>query len=353
MGVAKQRIDEAYLHQFTPLNTLSPQLLDEAVQHSTIERHPPGRRIFQQGAPCQHTLFLLSGQLALMSEGSPVRTLKADSREASRPIDEYCPRRCTALASTSVTLLSIDSARLEELLQRNEGGGVRPAAAATDAERQDQLQGALTAPLFSRLPKPHLQVLKKRLTAMNVNGGDIIIREGDCGEYYYLIVAGRCRVTRQPGRSSRQVVVAELQAGEGFGEGALIAHDFHDSTVTMLENGRLLRLSKGEFLTLLVRPFIKWIPYQRLLEMKARGAVLLDIRSTGVFQKRHLEGSINIPLRTLRHCAFLLDKRKSYIICSDISRRAATAAFLLAQQGMDVKVLDESMRSALQKSDRP
>ncbi len=352
MGVAKQRIDETYLSQFTPLSTLSPELLDEALDHATIERYPPGRRIIQEGAPRQDTLFLLSGQLALMSDGSPARTLKADSREAARPIDEHHAPRCTALASTSVTILSIDSTTLEELLRRNEGRGVKPSPHGTDPGPEGRLQGALTAPLFSRLPKPHLQVLKKRLTAMEVNAGDIIVHEGDPSEYYYLIVTGRCRVTRQPGRNSRQITVAELTAGEGFGEGALIAQDFHDSTVTMLENGRLLRLSKGEFLTLLVRPFIKWIPYQRLLEMKARGAIPLDIRSAGVFQKRHLQDSINIPLRTLRHCAFLLDKRKTYIICGDIGRRAASAAFLLAQQGMDVKILDESMRSALRKDDK-
>ncbi|MFQ5488056.1 MAG: cyclic nucleotide-binding domain-containing protein, partial [Gammaproteobacteria bacterium] len=218
MGVAKQRIDEAYLSQFTPLSTLSPELLDEALDHTTIERYPPGRRIFQEGEPRQRTLFLLSGQLALMSEGNPARTLKADSREAARPIDEHRAHRCTALARTSVTILSINSATLEELLRRNEDGGVMP----SDPDREKQLQGALTAPLFSRLPKPHLQVLKKRLTAMNVNAGDLIIHEGDPSEYYYLIVAGRCRVTRQPGRSSRQITVAELTAGEGFGEGALI-----------------------------------------------------------------------------------------------------------------------------------
>lgn len=350
MGVAKQRIDETHLSQFSPLNTLSPPLLDEAIALSRIERHPPGRRIYQAGGVRHQRLFLLSGQLALMSEGKPARTLKADSAEACRPVDEHCPPSCTALASTSVTLLAIDRAALEDLLARNECGGVKPPRVDKDRERETQIQLALTAPLFSRLPKPHLQVLKKRLTTLDVNAGDVIIREGEAGEFYYFIVTGRCRITRQGGRRKRPGEVAELSAGEGFGEGALIAHDAHDSTVAMLEGGRLLRLSKGEFLTLLVRPFIKWIPYPRLLEMQARGAILLDIRSPGVFQKRRLPGSINIPLRTLRHCAFLLDKRKTYVICSDIGRRAATAAFILARQGLEVKVLDESMRSALHKS---
>ncbi len=384
MGVAKPLIDEAFLCQFKPLDTLSPGLLAEAIAHSRIERLPPGRRIhWAKNAVQENVQYLLSGQLALLTEHGLVRTLKADAREALHPIGEMCPPGCTALARTSVTLLSIERACLDDLLRRNHrdktGFSALPAigpaspdisppespdrtspcatkfSATAAAEIRPSpheplpYHAALTAPLFSRLPRPHLQVLKQRLTEVTVHAGEVVIREGETGDHYYFIVAGRCRVTRQAGRRSRPVVVAELGAGEGFGEGALIAHDRHDSTVTMVEQGRLLRLSKGEFLTLLVQPFIQWIPYGSLSVLRSQGAVLLDIRSTGVFRKKHLQGSINIPLNTLRQCAALLDRRKRYVICSDIARRGATAAFLLAQQGMDVRILDESMRTALRK----
>ncbi len=360
MGVANPLIDEAFLCQFKPLDTLGSGLLGEAIAHSRIERLPPGRRIhWAKNAVQENVQYLLSGQLALLTEQGLIRTLKADSREALHPIGEMCPPGCTALARTSVTLLSIERACLDDLLRRNHrdkaGLSSLPeiAPAATDTRppphEPPQYHAAFTAPLFSRLPRPHLQVLKQRLTEVTVQAGEVVIREGEAGDHYYFIVAGRCRVTRQTGRRNRPVVVAELEAGEGFGEGALIAHDRHDSTVTMVEQGRLLRLSKGEFLTLLVQPFIQWIPYGSLPALRRQGAVLLDIRSTGVFRKKHLQGSINIPLNTLRQCAALLDRRKRYIICSDIGRRGATAAFLLAQQGMDVKILDESMRTALRK----
>ncbi len=348
MGAAKQLIDENHLNRFTPLSTLTPALLDEVIRHASIERFPPGYRLFNQHQRDQQTFFLLSGQLALISDGEPSSMLRADGPEAHQPIAPDQPRRLTALASTSVTVLSIDSAKLDELLQCNQGN--HGEAVAESAANDRPLSPALTSPLFSRLPRPHLQVLRKRLTEIPACAGETIIREGDPGDHYYLIAAGRARVSRHSGKSRRPAILADLEAGDGFGEGALISHDHHDSTITMLENGRLLRLSKGEFLTLLVRPFIKWIPFTRLLSLQSRGAILLDIRSSGVFRKRHLDGSINIPLKTLRQCAFLLDKRKNYIICSDISRRAATAAFILAQQGLEVKILDESMRTALRKT---
>lgn len=351
MGAAQQLIDENHLNRFTPLSTLTPTLLDEVIRQASVERFPPGHRLFNQHQRDQKTHFLLSGQLALITDGEPSSMLRADSPEAHCPIAPGQPRRLTALASTSVTVLSIDSAILDELLQCNQTNN--DGSAADPAANDRPLSPALTSPLFSRLPRPHLQVLRKRLTEITACAGETIIREGDPGDDYYLIAAGRARVSRHSGKCRRPAILAELEAGDGFGEGALISHDRHDSTITMLENGRLLRLSKGEFLTLLVRPFIKWIPFSRLLRLQTRGAVLLDIRSSGVFRKRHLGGSINIPLKTLRQCAFLLEKRKNYIICSDISRRAATAAFVLAQQGIDVKILDESMRTALRKAAIP
>jgi len=236
---------------------------------------------------------------------------------------------------------------LDELLQRNQDDGNRHAT--QPIADDSRLSPALTSPLFSRLPRPHLQVLHRRLSEIPARAGETVVKEGEAGDFYYLIAAGRCRVSRHSGKGKRMITLAELSAGDGFGEGALISHDYHDCTVTMLEDGQLLRLSKGEFLTLLVRPFIKWIPFSQLLSLQDQGAILLDIRSNGVFHKQRLDGSVNIPLHTLRQCAFLLDKRKKYIICSDISRRAAAAAFFLAQQGLEVKILDERMRTALRR----
>ncbi|HHH36244.1 MAG TPA: cyclic nucleotide-binding domain-containing protein [Gammaproteobacteria bacterium] len=336
MGAASQLIDPGHISQLTPLNRLTPPLLDEALARASIERHPPGRRLFMHNERDDRTLFLLSGQLVLYNDDGASITLKAESSEARQPVDDTSPHRYTALASTSVSLLSLDAAFLRELLQRND----------TAPPGEDtHINAALTAPLFSRLPKPHLQVLKKRLVHQEANAGEDIVREGTPAEYYYLVTAGRCRVSRRNGKGGTPTPQYELSPGDGFGEGALITGKAYDTTVTMIEKGALLRLSRGEFLTLLVRPFIKWISFEQVMAQQRRGAILLDIRSTGAFQKRHIAGSVNIPLMTLHHCAPLLNKARTYILCGDGGKRTASAAFLLARQGMDTCILDTEVRS--------
>lgn len=346
MSLAEKGLDEQYLGNLSPLNSLSQDLLEEMVDNCVIERFPPGRRIFSEQDMDNRTVFLLSGQLALVAEGHAAITLKADSNEAAQPIAAQQPRQVTALASTSVTILSIDSDILSDILSRNAAQDSGPVV--VDDSLQNDFEKIFSSPLFSELPEPHKQVLLRRMVEMPVNEGEVIFHEGDPSEFYYLIVDGHCRVTRQiGGAGGQEALLAELSPGMGFGEGALIENDYHDSTVTMLDDGKLLRLSKGEFLTLLVRPFVKWVQHDELLGLRQQGAVLLDIRTPASFQRMHLDGAINMPLIVLRKAVSILDRNKDYIVCCDVGRRSATAAFLLAEQGITVSILEGGIRKAV------
>jgi len=346
MSVAAKGLDEAHLNHLAPLNSLAPELLEEVVANSTVERFPPGRRIFSEKEDDNRTIFLLSGQLALMAEGHGAITLRADSNEAAQPIAEQHPRQVTALASTSVTILSIDTDLLNNLIAKNKDRV--PQAPELDSGMQQHMQQLFNNPLFGSLPEPHQQVLMRRMVEIEAKAGDVIIREGDPSEYYYIVIEGRCRVSRNVGgHAGQEIFIAELVAGSGFGEGALIENDFHDSSVTVIEDGILLRLSKGEFLTLLVKPFVKWVAYDETQGLQEQGSVLLDVRAPASYQRAHLPGSINLPLIVLRKAATILDREKHYIVCCDIGRRSATAAFLLAEQGVNVSILDGGVRKAM------
>ena len=342
MGLAKQNLDEDHLGTLSPLNSLSPDLLKEVIEHCSIERFPPGQRIFTQRENDNRTIFLLSGQLALMAEGHAAITLKADSNEATQPIAAQQPRQVTALASTSVTVMSIDSDILRDILERAKREG---ASAELPSETfQNRFNTVFDSPLFVELPDPHKHVLMRRMVEMPVKTDQVIIREGQSSENYYLIVEGHCRVTRGTGRQT--VIVADLGPGMGFGEGALIENDYHDSTVTMVDDGMLLSLSKGEFLTLLVRPFIKWVQLEELRKLQKQGSVVIDIRTPAAYARTQLEDSINLPLVVLRKAVRVLDRNHHYIVVCDVGRRSATAAFLLAEQGLNVSILEGGLRKA-------
>ena len=186
MGAAKYIFNETHLSQYSPLNTLRADLIDELLSSSTIEKFPPGRRLFSESDQDNRSMFLLSGQLALVSDGRPTDTLKAESSDALKPIDDHQPRQATAIAQTAVTVLSIAAEKLEELLSRNK----TPQAAVNKPLKHDneRIAQVFEMPLFARLPGPHQKVLKNRMQEVTYKKGEVVIKEGEDSNFYYLIL---------------------------------------------------------------------------------------------------------------------------------------------------------------------
>ncbi len=341
MGSADAVIDMADLSLFSPLDQLTPAQVEQLLAHSSVERIPPGRRLFDIGESDGRALFLLSGQIALVSADNRICMLKAATPEAGQAIADHRPREVNALARTAATVLCVDAGHLQSLLHPvPEPDGAETASLTPLPPKREELDlGPIFAsPLFARLPARHLQVLMQRMNTIEVSAGEVVIREGEDSAAYHIIESGSFRLSRRRGRDDG---IADLGRLDGFGEAALIANEAHDFTVTALEDGRLLRFSKGEFLTLIVRPFIRWISHGDVAAMMLKGSILVDVRSYRAFAKHPLRDSINLPLQILRHVAGILDQRRSYIVCCDNVRRSAAAAFLLAQHGMDAMILND------------
>jgi len=346
MGAAQELIEEIELSHLVPLNSLKPESLNELISRSTIKRLPPGRHIFDQGDTDNMTVYLLSGQLALVADGEAAVMIKAGSNDALNPIANQQPRASTALARTCVTTLNIDTHLLNKFFSGGDDPDGDPVEKVTTS-KHEQIKHALEVPLFSRLPQPHKQVLMNRFEEIRLNEGNVIIRQGSESKYYYLITEGRCGITEKVEQFGMTPEYTELTAGCGFGEEALITNSPYKYTVTMLEDGRLLALSRGEFMTLLVRPLIKQLSYQQVTSMDPNRIGLIDLRTPGAFHKSHLPGSINLPLSVLKDAAPILDRDREYIVCSDSHQRNIVAAFLLLKQGLDAKILDQGIRKTL------
>jgi len=346
MGAAEELVEEIELNNLVPLNSLNPDSLDKLISQSTIKRLPPGRHLFNQGDSDNMTVYLLSGQLALIADGIPAVTIKAGTIDALNPISNQQPRSTTALARTCVTTLTIDTRLINKFFSSDDN----PDNATDDnkaASKEERIKQALEIPLISRLPSPHKQVLMHRIEEIKASKGDVIVQKGSDSKYYYLITEGRCAVSEKANQPTIPAEYPELTAGCGFGEESLISNSPHKFTVTMLENGRLLALSRGEFMTLLVRPLINQLPYKQVRNLDHDSVSVLDLRTPMAFRKSHLKDSVNFPFSVLKDAASILDKNREYIICSDSHQRNVIAAFLLLKHGLEVKILNQGIRKIL------
>ena len=74
------------------------------------------------------------------------------------------------------------------------------------------------------------------------NGGEVIIREGDAGDYMYEILDGQVEVLQE--RGGEEVRLAVLDKGDFFGEMAIFEREKRSATVRALGQVRVLTVDK-------------------------------------------------------------------------------------------------------------
>jgi len=178
-----------------------------------------------------------------------------------------------------------------------------------------------------------------RMQRINYRPGDVVIKQGTEGVYFYVVVAGKCVVTRETPLNKEGIKLAELGPGDSFGEEALIAEAKRNATVTMTTDGTLMRLGKADFQTLLNEPLLQWVDHERAKEIVARGGKWLDVRLPSEFQNFRIDDAVNIPLYFIRLKLNALDKNIQYVVCCDTGRRSSAAAYILSERGFEAYVL--------------
>jgi CRP-like cAMP-binding protein len=175
----------------------------------------------------------------------------------------------------------------------------------------------------------------------------MIIREGDDGDYYYVVESGRFQVERLVGGA--RVVLAELKSGEAFGEEALVSDAKRNATVTALSEGELLRVGRKDFNELLREPLLKRVLFPEAAHKVRTGAMWLDVRYPSEYQYDKLPGAINVPLAEVRNMYAVLDRSREYVAYCQSGRRSAAAAFLFSQHGFRVWLLDGGLKQAAER----
>jgi len=180
---------------------------------------------------------------------------------------------------------------------------------------------------------------------VNLKARDLVIKQGEEGDYFYAITRGRCSVVRETPLNKDGIKLAELGPGDTFGEEAPISQSKRNATVTMLSDGSLMLLPKADFRKLLNEPMLDWVEYKEAQELIAKGAKWLDVRLPSEFDSQHEPNALNIPLYFIRLKLNQLDEKQKYIVCCDTGRRSSAGAFILNGRGFDTCVLRSGLNA--------
>jgi len=334
-------VDKSLLKSFVPPSALNAENFQELAGKAYIEEIAAGSTIFKQGDTDRKAVYLIEGEVHLTSESGEVKVVKAGSDVARHPLANHQPRNQTAVAKVDSKITRIDSDLLDILLTWDQLSGIEVDEIAVEEEGAKEDEGGdwmtriLQSKAFLQVPPANIQALFMRVQEVPVKAGEVIIKQGDDGDYYYIIKSGKCKVTRNS-KTGSELTLATLGDGDAFGEEALLSEAKRNANVVMATDGTLMRLSKEDFNELLKEPMLTWVTSEEANKLVEEGAVWIDVRLDSEHKNSGIEGSLNIPLFMLRLKAESLDPAKKYILYCDSGRRSSAGAFILSERGLDV-----------------
>lgn len=242
----------AELQRLPCLSGIPEQELAPLVSISILRIFAPGQRVVIEGEEGAHLYFVLEGQLNVSTlDRAGRRTLLAILERGDffgeGSLFTGLPRSATVEATTQCITLQI---RREDLRQHLESAPSLRAALYKAHRCRQTITGLSRVPLFSTLPREERLALGVHLIPRFYPRQSVVIREGESDRSLFLITWGQAAVVQNYGTEQEQALTT-LEAGDFFGEMALLLQRPRTATVWALTRLEALELSESAFLKLL------------------------------------------------------------------------------------------------------
>lgn len=345
-------MDTDQLKTLYPLDSMRPEHLDALVREGEGEELGRNEVLFREGDTDEHAYYLLSGEVEGAYSDGRTKSISANSIQGRYAVGDLQPRRFTAtISSLSGSVLRFDRNYLEKVITFDQL--VRSGQLKSDPNDPDASRWAfrlLQSKALRKVPAGSLERLFTRFEEIPVTDGQAIIREGDDGDYYYVIKEGAAAVSQL--QDSGPAVVAYLVRGDSFGEDALLSNGVRNASVNMIKDGLLMRLAKSDFGELLKQPVVEWITPGKASIYVRKGAGVIDVRMREEFEERAIKGALNLPLYRLREHLAELDKKIRYVCYCNTGERSAAAAFILNKMGFEAVALAGGLSAMVKQVDK-
>jgi len=322
------------LARLYPLDSLREETREQLASEAAAIEFSKGEALFRAGDLDGDTLYLIEGEIEGVYPDGRSKKTSAQSLQGRYPIGESQPRRFTAtVVSGSARVLRLDRRYAEKVIawdQLSRGESFRHFDQGPQGNRW--VFRLLQSRAFHKLPTGNIERMFQAFEEVQVKAGDLVIREGDPGDYFYVIKEGAASVSKQ--LDGAESIVAYLVRGDCFGEDALLANTPRNATVRMMQDGRLMRLGRKPFEEVLKPPVVEWLNAGQAALLARGGANVIDVRMPSEHAQRAIKGAVNIPLFRLREdVAQRFPRSAKLIIYCNTGERSAAAAFILTRLG--------------------
>ncbi len=337
-------VDANFLSGLSPFQDVSEHNRERLAEIAIVDEYPAGGVICKAGDTDDFALYVVEGSVEMSARASTLkRRVTAGDEEATFALAPTRPREYGITALPGARILRLENQVISRLLVFDEitttVSDIRGSEQRSFGGDSRWVEEMSRRAAFQALPREKLGPLMMRMEAIAIANGETVVRQGDRGDFYFIVKEGKLVVTRKD-EQGRVKLLGEMTRGDVFGEEALISGEARNATIVAVADGILMRLAKNDFDELLKKPLIVHINLDEARRLARTGAGLLDVRTTEEYARAPLKGSVNIPVADLRARLGELDSARSYVVCCRTGVKSEVAAFLLRQRGFEVYVLD-------------
>ncbi|CAK0755672.1 hypothetical protein CCP4SC76_2670005 [Gammaproteobacteria bacterium] len=330
-------LTEEVLRYFVPFNMLPEDRTKALLKALRVERARAGDFLFREGDTAPFSLYILAGTVVLSKGSAETGTVAAKTGASRLPVAHHLPREESCRAKEPVTFFRIDNQLLRENSHATSSASSLQVKELENTEEMDGdwMSQMLSSPVIQMIPPANIQSALMRAERIDVDANAWIIRQGDPGDFYYMLHRGRCEVVRQELPNQEPVSIALLSAGQSFGEEALLSDSPRGSSIRSLTPAVLIRLDKKHFIDLIHRPLSNRLSAEEAGSKAGSGALWVDVRSPVDYAAGHVDGAVSLPSQKIREQCGNLPKDCELLVYGTTPGQASAAAFLLAERGFN------------------
>lgn len=226
---------------------LSPADFAALVPVLELRMFPASKVVIEQGEEGRSFFILVHGGVSVIhrsdsGEDVHLATLGQGAFFGEMALLTDSPRVAKVFCLHPTVLFEVNKGELEKLASRSPG----VAAVLANHTRGRMLRNVMcTSPLFRLLDRERQKSLRRLFQTRVFNIDQDIITEGEEPEGLHLILSGLVRVTRKEG--GEELTLAELGAGQIFGEMSVIQRKPATATVTAISKTVVLFLARDTF----------------------------------------------------------------------------------------------------------
>ncbi len=199
-------------------------------------------------------------------------------------------RTATVVALTIIILIKIDVELLHRFLTQHPHLNISLASATEQILKMRLIKQA--AP-FSVLTIEDITKLANQIEVMDCPRNTVIFKQGDKGDYCYIVQDGQIEISRQESSNSSEVL-AVLSSPAVFGETAILMDFPRSATARTINDVRLLRLLREDLLTILAKEKKSKQAFATMILERSRPKYLPDISA---HQQINDEGELMVILK--------------------------------------------------------